>query len=629
MCGILAVLGDTSICNKDEVNKSLNVITHRGPNDFGIVTFEQAVLGFRRLSIIDLSKNGHQPMSDYSGRYWIIFNGEIYNFIELRKKIINHGFAFRSESDTEVILNGYLCFGEKIVEYLHGMFAFVIYDSLAGTAFMARDRMGKKPLLYYKFNNTLIVFSELKQIIQFNFFSKEVNYSIIPNFLKFGSIPSPNTILKDVYQLPAGTFANFSNSNFNVSVYWEPKINKSYTNIDYKTATEILQDLLTDSVKSRMISDVPIGAFLSGGLDSSIITALMAKSTNKLNTFSIDFSNESKNFNETYYSKIVAKHFGTNHQNITITQNDLVNDLDKIIWHIDQPSCDAINTFYVSKAASSSVTVALSGVGSDEVFFGYSHYKFINLLNSVPIVKNLSKCNLKTSTELFRHLPQQLKLNWNIRLLFASIGAFPSLVDKYNLIKDIYNINDKNKLLLNEDFINSDSINNFHFCNNNLTDLQKISLIDLNNYLKNTLLRDTDIMGMANSIEIRCPFIDHRIIEFALSIPDAYKISKINTKRILKDSFKDLLPREIIDRKKMGFAFPLSQWLKSNEFRIILEDCLSESTISKRGLFNFKYIDKIKKSFLNSKNDGVRSYQLYQKIWTLIVLELWFRKYTD
>jgi asparagine synthase (glutamine-hydrolysing) len=628
MCGILAVFGSTKMVSEPEAKKGLDQIHHRGPDDYGLERFDNAILGFRRLSIIDLSRNGHQPMTDASRRYWIVFNGEIYNYKHLRDQLIKEGVTFASSADTEVILYGYIKYGDKIVELLDGMFSFVIYDSLTDSVFTARDRMGKKPMLMYQNEHLLVLFSELKQIISFSFFDKQINRKVIPFYLNYGAIPSPMTIFENVNQLEAGYYATFVNGKLIKTQYWKPQVNIN-NQLSYEEALRKTHDLVVKSITKRMISDVPLGAFLSGGIDSSIITAVMANHSNNVKTFSIQYADAPQSYDESYYAGLIVKQYDTKHTSITISSKDIYDDIENIVWQMDQPSGDAINTYFVSKSAKLGVTVSLSGIGGDEIFAGYSTFKFANALAKIRPASKSNNGKRSIADKAFFNLPASYQVNWKVRLMAGLLGAFRSDMDRYNLIKELYR-NDEIQKITQIGLIDyrSKAVIEKYF-DPSLSYIQQISLAEVNNYLKNTLLRDADVMGMAHSLEIRCPFIDHQLIEHTLNMPDHYKIKNLGTKLLLKDAFKSYLPEEIINRKKMGFAFPLSNWLKTGRLKELVEDCLSEASVVNRGLFNYEEIRVIKDTFFMLKKDSIQTYQSYQKVWLLVVLEMWFRRYLN
>ena len=628
MCGILALFGNIHNIPKSEINDSLDVITHRGPNDSGIQEFNRAVLGFRRLSIIDLSYNGHQPMSDHSGRYWIIFNGEIYNHKEVRISLEKNGNVFKSSSDTEVVLYSYLEYGKRVVEFLDGMFAFVIYDSVSGEVFAARDRMGKKPLLYYQHQDLLLFFSEIKQITAYSFFDKQINYKAISLYLTYGAVPAPLTIFENVHQIEPGHYASLINDRLEKVEYWTPRIDIN-KKLLYGDAVQATHDLVVKSIKKRLISDVPLGAFLSGGIDSSIITAVMANHSNDVKTFSITYADAPRNYDESYYAGLIVQRYQTKHSTITVSSEDVFSNIEKIIWSMDQPSGDAINTYFVSQSARRGVTVSLSGVGGDELFAGYSTFKFAEALSKFRPVNRKRRNTRTLADHAFFRLPNTLQVDWKVRMLAGTLGAFPTDLSRYNLIKEIYRHHEIQRIVQSPLFSDSQTDYLENYFDRSLSNMQQITMAEINNYLKNTLLRDSDIMGMANSLEIRCPFIDHELIEFALTIPDNYKIKNLDTKVVLKEAFKNYLPDKIIHRKKMGFAFPLSTWLKAGKLKCLVDDCLSESSVANRNLFNYAEVSKIKNAYFSLRQDSIQTYQCYQKVWLLVVLELWFRKYID
>lgn len=631
MCGLIGVISQSEV-RKDApfLQKACDAIRHRGPDDQGLEVFDRAIVGFRRLSIIDLSANGHQPMPDVSGRYRITFNGEIYNFQDLRDDLIRKGYEFKSRTDTETILNGYIEYGAGIVARLEGMFSFIIYDSHAHEFFAARDRLGKKPLLIWKRNDSYFLFSELKQILEIPGFNKAVNFRAIRNYFSYGAVSNPDTIYDNVSTLPPASYLTIKNGQLEIKRYWH--VEQSTDRLtSYEDARANVRELTEKAVRKRLISDVPLGAFLSGGVDSTIIVGLMRKFSNStLKTFSIQYKDANETFDESYYAELVAKKFETEHAAILIDADGVANELDKIIWHIDQPSCDAINTYFVSMSARRGVTVALSGVGADELFAGYSTFKFADAVNRWKKSTGESGSWSEAVTRLFYKLPLNVSSSWKLRGGFSLLGAFPTIADRYKLIKNIYYPGDLDSLLSHDQFAHHRSKDPVDlFFQGNGSDIQKISAAEINHYLVNTLLRDSDVMGMAHSLEIRAPFVDHHLVEFASTLPDVYKIRKGTSKVIFKDAFSDILPPQVVHRKKMGFAFPLAIWLKSGKLREIMEDCLSHETVKRRGWLNPAEVELHKRRFLKQSSATPNSYQLYQRVWTILVLELWARKFVD
>ncbi len=628
MCGILAYIGEKNGSFKVDIKNALDIISHRGPDDFGVEEFGNVMLAFRRLSIIDLSHNGHQPMADSSKRYWIVFNGEIYNHNELKSALINEGVEFNSSSDTETILYAYIKYGSAVVAKLDGMFAFVIFDKITKDVFVARDRMGKKPLLYYKSQDKLLFFSELKQIISFSFFEKKINPEAVSLYLAYGSIPAPITIFENVFQLEAGHYATVRDGCISKTEYWKPTISINDT-LSYEDALTQTHDLVTKSIRKRLVSDVPLGAFLSGGIDSSIITAVMANHSSNVQTFSINYSDAPDSYDESYFADLIVNRYQTTHSVITISPDDIYQDIDRIVWHMDQPTGDAINTYFVSKSARTGVTVALSGVGADEIFAGYSTFKFAEALARIRAPRKVRNSGVPFIDRLFYKLPASLQVNWKVRMLAGSLGAFPTALDRYNLVREIYRKDEIARILTIEPIANRQKDFLEQFFSTSFSTIQQITMAEVNNYLKSTLLRDSDVMGMAKSLEIRSPFIDHTLIDFALTIPDHFKIKNLNTKILLKDAFKSYLPEEVVKRKKMGFAFPLSAWLKTGDLKALVEDCLSPTSVARRNLFDYDEVQNIKNAYFSLNKNTVQTYQSYQKVWLLVILEMWFRKYVD
>jgi asparagine synthase (glutamine-hydrolysing) len=544
MCGILGQVSKNTL-NKDKFKKQLLKITHRGPDDYGIYIKDKIALGQTRLSIIDLSKDGHQPMVSNCGNYLIIYNGEIYNFKEIKNDLLKKGYKFHSNSDTEVILNGFIEYKEKITNKLNGMFAFSIYDKNRKKLFLARDRSGIKPLYYYQNNENFLFSSEIKILKKF---SNTLNNNSKIFFLLLGYIPEPYTIYKDIFMFPAGHYAYFKNNKLTIQKYdeyhFEPKIKKPY-----KEIVSDVKQLFENSIKRHLISDAPIGTFLSGGLDSSAITAFTAQYKNDLQTLSLVFNE--KKLSEEYYQDLVVKKFNTKHTKFLIDEKLFLETINDFLETMEQPTIDGLNTYFVSLAAKKTgLKAVLSGVGGDEIFYGYPSFKngkTLKFLSKIPysIIKIFEYSNkykklelLQAEKELAYYLPQ--------RALFSPREIAEILkidrLEVYNLITELWNIYNSSNITQIED---------------------KISFYELNLYMKNQLLRDTDLFGMAHSLEIRVPFLDKELIDYVLRIEPKQKFGNYN-KQILVDISKELLPREIFDRPKMGFVLPFENWFRKN-----------------------------------------------------------------
>jgi len=544
MCGILGQISSKNI-DKNEFESNLLNLIHRGPDDNGIYFENNIALGHTRLSILDLSKDGHQPMISDSGNYIIIYNGEIYNFKEIKKDLLQKGYKFYSNSDTEVILNGYMEYKENIAKYLNGMFAFSIYNKFTKELFLARDKSGIKPLYYFYNNENFIFSSEIKILKKY---SSEINLDAKILFLLLGYIPEPLTIYESIYIFPAGHYGYYKNSKLDIvkydKYYFEPKIEKPYDAI-----VSDIKELFHNSIKRHLISDASIGTFLSGGLDSSAITAVAAQYKTDLQTLSLVFNE--KDLSEEYYQDLVANRYATKHTKFLIDENLFLNSIDDFFNSMDQPTIDGLNTYFVSLAArKSGLKTVLSGVGGDEIFYGYPSFKngkVLKALSYIPysFIKMFEYSNKYKKLEL-------LQIENDLAYYLPKRGLFsPSEIAKIlNIDKStIYNL-----IIKLWETYNSSHINDIE---------DKISYFELNMYMKNQLLRDTDLFGMSHSLEIRVPFLDKELIEYVLKIKPKNKFGIYN-KQILADVSKDILPKEIYDRKKMGFTLPFEHWFRKN-----------------------------------------------------------------
>lgn len=562
MCGILGFVSSLDI-NKDSFNNLLKRLTHRGPDDYGIYYENNVALGHTRLSILDLSELGHQPMKSVDENYIIIYNGEIYGFETLKDDLVKKGYIFKSHSDTEVILNGYIEYKEKIVNKIDGMFAFAIFNKLTKEIFLARDRSGIKPLYYFKDNDEFSFSSEIKTLKSF---SNGVNFESKILFLLLGSVPEPMTIYEDIFVFPAGYYGIYLNNKLTMEKYdeynYEPKIQKPYSEI-----VNDVSSLLHQSIKKQLISDAPIGTFLSGGLDSSAITAIAAQYKDNLQTLSLVF--EEKELSEEYYQDLVVAKYKTNHTKYLITEKIFLESIDEFIGSFDQPSVDGLNTFLVSKAArDSGLTTVLSGVGGDEIFYGYPSFKNakkLNFLSKFPyaLIKLLQENTKYKKLELLQ-LPNDFSSYLPTRGMFTPTEVSKILNIEVDVIYKLI-------IKLFEKY-NSSSINMID---------DKISFFELNMYMKNQLLRDTDIFGMANSLEIRVPFLDKDLVDYVLKVKPKDKYHKNINKIILADAVKDILPNEIIDRPKMGFTLPFEYWFRKNISQFNLDKSIENKFLNK------------------------------------------------
>jgi asparagine synthase (glutamine-hydrolysing) len=629
MCGITGkIYFNNNTVSEADILTMNEKILHRGPDDGGVyISPDKKIgLGHRRLSIIDLSLLGHQPMN-YLNRYWIVFNGEIYNFQEKRDLLEKEGYKFKSHSDTEIIMALYDKFGKKCLNHLRGMFAFAIYDEQEKTIFCARDRVGKKPFKYYLNNNVFIFASELKAILTQKEYKKEPDYTAIHHYLTLQYCPAPLTGFKNIKKLePAHyLFINLRNGKIEKEKYWKLDYSKKLDLPENEWKKRIMKKL-EECVKLRMISDVPLGAFLSGGIDSSAVVALMSKLSDKpVKTFSIGF--EEEKYNELKYARIIADKFKTDHKEF-IVKPDAIEMLPKLVYQYEEPYADssALPTYYVSKMTRDFVTVALNGDGGDENFAGYSRYsafkfslwyeKFLPLHNLfiLPISKFLAKTIKNTFFERIYRFSQTLAENYKHRYL-AYTAYFTN-----NQKADLYTPEFRNKVwqyntydLIGTKFDEAGTKNK----------MDQTLYADFSTYLPEDLLAKVDIDTMFVALEGRSPFLDHELLELTAQIPFDLKIKGLNNKKyILKEALRNLMPNEVMFRPKMGFGVPIERWFRGQLKQYTHDILLSEKSIN-RGLFKKEYIENLLDEHNNTKVNHS------PKIWALLTLELWLEEYFD
>ena len=562
MCGICGILQYTKEkISADSVASMCRRMRHRGPDDQGIYIDTYASnlslgLGHQRLKIIDLSESGHQPMSNERKTIWTVFNGEIYNYKELKAELVNKGHVFKSNTDTECIVHLYEEHGEDCVKYLRGMFAFAIWDRESQTLMLARDRVGKKPVLYYHKDNRFCFASEFQALLENNFITKEIRPESIDYYLTYGYIPAPLTIYKDVYKLsPAHTLV-IRNNTLKVKKYWELNCKDKIKISEQEAADEVLR-LLKEAVKVRLVSDVPLGAFLSGGIDSSAVVALMSQlSANKVKTFSIGF--DDADYDELKYAKNIANRFDTEHREFIVRPKAL-DILPLLVERYGEPYADSscIPTYYVAQQTKQYVTVALNGDGGDELFAGYERYQAMLAAEKIPDMAKKMLSGFST------FLPDSVNFRSRARRIKRFInGAILPLQTRYLKWVSIFDDNLK-RSICSDDFIKSvpqDNVLNFIalFLNvpHGASLIDALLFTDTMTYLPNDLLVKVDITAMANSLEARSPFLDQRLMEFAAQLPAEYKMKNFIKKYILKKAIKNLVPRENVHRKKWALGFP-------------------------------------------------------------------------
>ncbi len=640
MCGIVGIVS-SNVKELAKIATATKTLSKRGPDNRSTVKFDNLSIGHARLSIIDTSKAANQPLTDATERYTIVYNGEVYNYQSLRDDLISEGVVFTTNSDTEVLLNLYIKYGENCLEKLNGFFAFAIYDATKNSLFIARDRIGIKPLLYYFDGEQFIFSSELKAILTFNI-KKEIDEVSLFNYLQFNYIPTNNSIFKKIRKLNPGHFIFIKNiyelpNEIEEALYYEIPFNQEETiqtsAFNYEKAQEMLRNLLDDSVKKRLISDVPVGTFLSGGVDSSIISLLAKKHKPDLQTFSIGYRDEPF-FDETHYANIVAKKIGSNHEAFSLSNDDLFENLNDILEYIDEPFADssAIAVYLLSKYTKNKVTVALSGDGADEMFSGYNKHMAEYNARHPGIKESMVKMGLP----IWKLLPKSRNskfTNINRQLHKFSIGAKLSHKARYWQWASIINEEKANYLLKEELVFNPQRLTDMAFDYKKRKDellknirkegdINDVLCADMKMVLPNDMLRKVDSMSMANSLEVRTPFLDHRVVNFAFSLPAAFKINVDMKKKILQDAFRSDLPEEIYNRPKHGFEVPLLSWFR-NELREKIEnDLLSDSFIEEQGIFNVAAIKELKRQLFSNNPEDVQA-----TIWALIVFNTWWKKY--
>jgi asparagine synthase (glutamine-hydrolysing) len=641
MCGIVGIVSK----NKEQLSRiaaATQELSKRGPDNQQIFNCENISLGHARLSIIDTTEVANQPFTDNSERYTLIFNGEIYNYKELKEELVKDGVVFKTKSDTEVLLYLYIKYKEECLEKLNGFFAFSVFDKQENSLFITRDRMGIKPLLYYFDGTDFIFASELKAIFKFNI-DKTIDQVSLFNYLQFNYIPTNKSILTKVNKIKPGHFIKINNINHIGDIvehqYYEIPYNDKETiqktALNYEKSKEMLVGLLDDSVQKRLVADVPVGTFLSGGVDSSIISLLAKRHKNDLSTFSIGYKDEPF-FDETNYANAVAKKIGSNHHIISLTNDELYENLNDILDYIDEPFADssAIAVYLLSKYTKKHVTVALSGDGADEMFSGYNKH-MADFKSRHPGIK---ESIVKAGFPIWNKLPKSRNsklFNINRQFYKFSLGANLTNKERYWKWASILN-EEKANYLLNEELVFnpqrlSDTAHEYKKRKDELLkfirkdgDLNDVLYSDMKMVLVNDMLRKVDGMSMANSLEVRVPFLDHRIVNFAFNLPRAFKINADMKKKILQDAFKEDLPEEVYNRPKHGFEVPLLNWFK-NELRDTIEnDLLSPKFIEEQGVFNWSAINELKqKLYSNNPEDS------HATVWALIVFNGWWKKYMN
>lgn len=614
ICGIVAFDKDFLI-TKNLISEMNDQIKHRGPDDSGYYIKGNVALAHRRLSIIDLG-GGHQPLTNEDGSVWITFNGEIFNYQELRTELELKGHQFRTNSDTEAIVHAYEEYGEDCPTKLRGMFAFAIWDEHRCRLLIARDRLGKKPLYYYKNNQFLIFASEIKALLAHPEVKTDIDLTSLDRYLSLRYVPGPQTMLKNIFKLQPGHTLVYDEHGLHINCYWQLEFNHRAARPLIEEVTEF-RDLLKDCVKMRLMSDVPLGVFLSGGIDSSSIVALMSElGVDKINTFSIGYQDD-KESNELDYARIVARHFHTEHYELNLEPQTFGDFIPELVWYMDEPVADtaAIPLYFISKLSRQHVTVVLSGEGADELLAGYSIYqrmltmekihKFYYLLAPIiqPITFGLPKSTKTRKYLLLASLPFELRYRGVANALSDELKheIWPT-----SPIKDAQQINrlfaEYYQLVRNEDRLN------------------QMLFLDTKVWLPDDLLVKADKMTMANAQELRTPFLDHKLVEYAANAPVSLKLFNGTGKYLLKAAMANSLPQEIINRPKKGFPTPIKRWL-TGKLGQQTRDILLQTNSATRRYFDIKRVEGLINEHIDGRVDRK------EELFTLLIFEYWHRRF--
>ena len=634
MCGIAGFIDFHKKSTELNIQSMINPLNHRGPDGEGtsLLQSTNAIIGFghKRLSIIDLTKTGRQPMS--FSHLHITYNGEIYNYQEIKKELIELGHYFNGESDTEMILHAYAEWGIKSVKKFIGMFAIVLFDKKAQEVIFIRDRAGVKPLFYYQKNDLFLFSSELKSFHEHPEFEKKLDLNAVAAFMQYGNVPTPHCIFKNCAKVKPGHYLKIdleTKSKKEVQ-YWNVYdfYNKPKLKISFEEAKIQTKKLLKSAFNYRMVADVPVGVFLSGGYDSTTVTSLIQEdSTSKLKTFTIGVPDIG--LNEAPYARDIAKHLGTDHTEINCSEEEAINMVKDLAFFYDEPFADssAIPTTLVSKAARKDVTVALSADGGDEIFGGYNRYDYMHrygkTLNSIPkfvrkpfvgLMNNISSENIPV-----------LKNKYNFHNRYEKLKAVLSDPSEKEIMLSLSQqfTDQQMKNVMKVDFeVLPTMFQSKELLEDFKSPLSYMMAVDFQTYMLDDILQKVDRATMTNSLEGREPMLDHRILEFAAQLPDEYKYQNGVKKRILREITHDYIPKKLLDRPKMGFAIPIAKWLK-NELREYLEEYLCEEKIDKQGIFNWAFIKKLKADFYS----GRKEYD--SKLWYFLMFQMWHERWME
>jgi asparagine synthase (glutamine-hydrolysing) len=623
MCGITGIVDTAKPIDRDVLSRMANALRHRGPDDESYYVsdpkpgFANVGFGFRRLSIIDLS-GGRQPMCNEDGSLWLVCNGELYNFPEVKKRLIANGHKFRTGSDVEVLLHLYEEHGENCIEHVNGMFAFAIWDSKNQKLFLGRDRMGKKPLYYRETPTHFIFGSEVKALLQHPQCPRELDMSSLSKYLAYEYVPAPHCIFKGVKKLPAGHCLSWQNGKTSVRRYWDVAFGKVSVPNNENEVAEQLRERLKESVRLRLISDVPLGVFLSGGIDSSSVVALMSelRAAKQIKTFAIGFDVPS--FDESRHARRIADYFSTDHREHIFSSKTLVDTLPDVSAFMDEPLGDAsiVPTYLLSKFTREHVTVALGGDGGDELFAGYPTFQADRAARMIPL-SGVVKALATPLANLLRSSGENFSLDFKIKQFLRGLGHSAGIRNQAWL--GSFTPDEQLELLKDSGAIDRYSDITAHECS--ATDpIDRLTYFYCKFYLQDDILTKVDRASMACSLEVRAPFLDYTFVEFANSIPTHLKLRGFTTKYILKKAMANKLPPDIVGRGKKGFGIPVAKWFR-NELRNFVADTFSETRIRQQGIFNDRAITRLWQEHQSGCKDNRK------QLWTLFMFQLWFEKY--
>jgi asparagine synthase (glutamine-hydrolysing) len=633
MCGIVGFLTSKTqnIPDYGVLRQMRESLVHRGPDDLGeyIRALDErgpfVFFGHRRLSIIDLGA-GHQPLSNEDETVWVVFNGEIYNFRELREELKGRGHQFRTQSDTEVIAHAYEEYKENCFKYFNGMFSIGIWDEKENRLILARDRLGKKPLYYSLINETFVFASELKAIMAYPSFPREVDPVSLMKYLFFEFIPCPHTIFRDARKIPAASYLVWDKKGIEVRQYWSPFNPQKDEKAPSEAEAELrILELLKESVKRRLISDVPLGVFLSGGIDSGVVSAFaQAEMPGKVKTFSIGF--EDPSFNEANYARLVSNYIGTEHYEQRMTPTDLLNIIPSLPDILDEPMADAsiLPTYLLSKFARERVTVALGGDGGDELFAGYPTYLAHRFANQYERYLGILHPAIRFLGNLLPVSDENISFDFKVKKFLTGIGYSPGIRNSSWL--GSFSLPELDKILSSGIFgsiSNSKIVEEINLYGKEFPSNDPIGFIqylDLKLYLQESILVKVDRASMACSLEVRAPFLDHELVEFVMNLPWKFKLNGFTSKYILKKSMKNWLPDEVIQRPKKGFGVPIAKWVKG-PLKELFRDLLSSDRVGHEGFLNSQYVTTLLQDHVTNKKDNRK------QLWTLLVWELWVNHY--